>query len=47
MSVILARLIWSFDIKIAKESERWRRGLPGWTLWEKRPMWLHLEPRVA
>ncbi|KXT12038.1 hypothetical protein AC579_4681 [Pseudocercospora musae] len=45
ISIILARVLWSFDIVVAEESRHWRESLKGWVLWEKRPFWLYLIPR--
>lgn len=45
ISIILARVLWSFDIVVAEESRHWRENLKGWVLWEKRPFWLYLIPR--
>ncbi|CZT22761.1 related to cytochrome P450 CYP3/CYP5/CYP6/CYP9 subfamilies [Ramularia collo-cygni] len=46
MSVIIARLLWAFDITIAEESKDWLEGLRAWVLWDKKPFWLFLKPRM-
>ncbi|EME79757.1 uncharacterized protein MYCFIDRAFT_190535 [Pseudocercospora fijiensis CIRAD86] len=45
ISIILARILWNFEIVVAEESRHWRENLKGWVLWEKRPFWLYLIPR--
>ncbi|KAF2209113.1 hypothetical protein CERZMDRAFT_100860 [Cercospora zeae-maydis SCOH1-5] len=47
MSIIVARLLWSFDITVAEQSKNWKKELQGWVLWDKRPLWLNLKPRNA
>ncbi|KAL2173169.1 cytochrome P450 [Thermothelomyces heterothallicus CBS 202.75] len=45
MRYILARLIWNFDFELAEQSRNWADGLRAWLIWEKRPLYVHLEPR--
>jgi hypothetical protein len=45
ISVIIARLLWSFEITVSEQSQNWQDGLKGWVLWDKKPLWLHLRPR--
>lgn len=44
MRVILARVIWNFDMQIADDSRNWtEQELFG--LWKKGPLNVHLKPR--
>lgn len=44
MRVILARVIWNFDLKVADDSTNWtEQKLYG--LWKKGPLNVHLTPR--
>lgn len=45
MRLILARLIWNFDLKLAEESHDWARQSKVFLLWEKGPVMVHLTPR--
>lgn len=41
MRVILARLLWNFDLRLCPESEGWHRQYT-YTLWEKPPLMCQL-----
>lgn len=43
--LILARMIWNFDIKIAERSLDWMDKQQSYLLWEKIPLYVHLTPR--
>ena len=45
MRFILARMLWNFEIEIARESVDWADGLRSWLVWEKRPLQVYLKPR--
>jgi cytochrome P450 len=44
MRMILARLIWNFDLRLDKKSEDWLVGLKAWAVYEKSPLWVSLTP---
>jgi hypothetical protein len=46
MRLVLARLIWNFDIMLAPESENWAEQLKIYVLWEKRPFFVRLRARA-
>jgi cytochrome P450 len=46
MKVILARILWNFDIELCKESRDWMDRLKVYTLWRKEPMMVKLTPVV-
>lgn len=41
MRVMLARLLWNFDLQLCAESDKWNRQLT-YTLWEKPPLMCRL-----
>jgi hypothetical protein len=45
MRLILARLVWNFDIQVAEESRGWDDRSAFYLLWEKGPMNMYLKPR--
>jgi len=46
MRLILARLIWNFDIEFADKTGRnWVDGLLGYNLWNKPALMVKLTPR--
>ncbi|KAH8165600.1 hypothetical protein CIB48_g2654 [Xylaria polymorpha] len=45
MRVVLARLVWNFDVVLTPESEQWAERLKIYVLWEKRPLWVKLRAR--
>ena len=49
MRLILAKLLWHFDIELdhAKMQGRdWLREQGVWVLWDKGPLWVRPTPRV-
>ncbi len=44
MRIILARLIFDFDIKMADESENWIKRQKAYTLWDRVPLQVYLTP---
>jgi hypothetical protein len=45
MRLILARIIWNFDMKMAPESEGWIDDQKVLFFWDKPPLNVHLIPR--
>jgi hypothetical protein len=45
--VILARILWNFDIALCEESRDWMDRLKVYTLWMKKPMKVKLTPVVG
>lgn len=45
MRVIIARLLWNFDLKLEEESRRWI-DMKVFILWEKPPLMVKLTPAV-
>ncbi|KAI1017797.1 hypothetical protein LB504_003823 [Fusarium proliferatum] len=45
MRLILAKLIWNFDIDIDPRSEKWLEKNTAFLLWEKPDLWVRLNPR--
>ena len=41
MRVILARILWNFDLELCSDSEHWDRQIT-YTLWEKLPLMCRL-----
>lgn len=46
MRLILARVLWNFDVKLADESKDWLRRQKIFLLWEKSPLYVYLTPRA-
>lgn len=44
MRIILARVIFNFDLKIAEESKGWMESQKIYLLWQKGPLNVHLTP---
>ena len=44
MRLILARVLWNFDFKLATESENWVADQQVYVLWEKGPLNMYLIP---
>lgn len=42
MRIILARVIYNFDMKLAEGSEHWIENQKVYFLWEKGPLYVHL-----
>ncbi|KAK0757523.1 hypothetical protein N5P37_010250 [Trichoderma harzianum] len=45
MRLILARMVWNFDIKLSEESIGWDMKSKVYMLWEKGPIYVHLTKR--
>lgn len=43
--LILARMIWNFDLKIADDSRRWLEDSEMYMIWQKDPLHVYLTPR--
>ncbi|KAG6353910.1 hypothetical protein INS49_005167 [Diaporthe citri] len=46
MRIILARVLWNFDLKLADESKDWLSRQKIYLLWEKSPLYVYLTPRA-
>ncbi|WYZ42535.1 hypothetical protein EsH8_VI_000234 [Colletotrichum jinshuiense] len=46
MRLILARMIWNFDMRLAEESRGWDENSQVYTLWEKGPVNVFLTPKA-
>lgn len=46
MRVILARVLWNFDLAIAEDSRDWMRGQKMYVVFEKSPLNVYFKPRV-
>lgn len=46
MRLILARVLWNFDLTLADESKGWIEKQDIFLLWEKAPLNLRLTPRA-
>jgi hypothetical protein len=46
MRVILARLVWNFDVENAAETSKWIEQNKVFSLWEKPPLLVLLKPVV-
>ncbi|KAJ9143395.1 Isotrichodermin C-15 hydroxylase [Pleurostoma richardsiae] len=46
MRIILARIIWNFDIALADDSKAWDEEAETFSLWHKGPLNMHLKPVV-
>jgi len=45
MRLVLARMLWNFDLKIAEDSVDWMSKQRIYNLWEKGPLNVYLTPR--
>ncbi|ESZ91765.1 cytochrome P450 monooxygenase [Sclerotinia borealis F-4128] len=43
MRLILARVIWNFDLELADESKSWAKNMKIFLLWEKPPLYVNLK----
>ena len=46
MRLILARLLWNFDVELDERSRRWIDEMNIFVLWEKQPLFVKLTPVV-
>lgn len=44
MRLIMARLLWSFDLEIGPDISTWLKQNKNWTLWEKPPLSVLVKP---
>lgn len=44
MRVVLARILWNFDIELCEESQDWMERLEIYTIWKKQPLMVKLTP---
>jgi hypothetical protein len=44
MRIILARVIWNFDMTLADESQDWHARQKVYIMWDKGPLIVHLQP---
>ncbi|KAI0013292.1 putative cytochrome P450 [Xylariaceae sp. FL0662B] len=44
MRLILARIVYDFDMKLADESQRWIERQRAFSLWDRIPLYVHLTP---
>lgn len=44
MRLILARIIYDFDLELSKESQRWIERQKSFALWDRIPLYIHLTP---
>lgn len=45
--MIIARLVFNFDLKLADESIGWMEGQKVFNMWKKPPLMVYLKPRTA
>ncbi|KAH8744430.1 cytochrome P450 monooxygenase [Diaporthe sp. PMI_573] len=43
--IILARIVWNFEMRLAEDSKSWGEDQTAYVLWEKPPLNVHLTPR--
>ncbi|KAM0816462.1 hypothetical protein AB5N19_02264 [Seiridium cardinale] len=46
MRLVLAKLIWNFDLRLAEDSKKWLQGQKSHLLWDKPPLNVYLAPFV-
>ncbi len=44
MKVILARIIWNFDLRLSPDSKGWVANQETYSFWSKGPLYVHLTP---
>lgn len=45
MRIILARIIWNFEMRLADDSRDWTDSQDAWVVWEKPTLNVYLTPR--
>lgn len=45
MRIILAKIIWNFEMKLTEESRRWTESQKAWVVWDKPALEVYLTPR--
>lgn len=46
MRLVLARLLWEFDVELGDNVENWEEALV-FLIWQKNPLWVRLKPVVT
>jgi cytochrome P450 len=46
MRVILARLLWNFDVELCEESRNWVEGIKVFMIYQRPPLMVKLSPVV-
>lgn len=46
MRIILARVLWNFDLRLAEQSRDWLGRQKIYLLWEKSPLYVYMTPRA-
>lgn len=46
MRLILAKVVYNFDLRIAEDSRDWLKGQKAYIVWEKPPLNVYLTPVV-
>lgn len=46
MRLVLAKLVWNFDMRLAEDSKNWLDGQKAHFLWDKPALNVHLSPVV-
>ena len=44
MRLILARVLWNFDLEVEEKSRRWVNDMKMFLLWEKQSLFVKLKP---
>ncbi|EFQ25384.1 cytochrome P450 [Colletotrichum graminicola] len=44
MRIVMAKLLWNFDLELAEDSEEWMETQKIYTIWEKGPLNVYLQP---
>ncbi len=47
LRTVLAKLLWTYDLKLGNEEIDWHRDSRMLTLWWKPPFWVKATPRVV
>ena len=47
MRLILARLVWNFDIRVAEDTLGWHEKSESYVLWQKGPLNVYLSPKAT
>lgn len=45
MRLVLARMLFNFDISLSDDSREWMENQKAYNMWSKPPMHIHLTPR--
>lgn len=46
MKLVMAKMIWNFDMELIDEDEKWD-DQPIWLVYEKKPLMVRLTPRFS